>query len=148
MICNFFDIQDSQRKVQALSIDDEEEKSQLKDPSAQSLYIKSREYIIDEVFKIGERFQQRKETIHIAVELIDQYYLVKSQNLPAFEFKAQFLEPKKMILHQATSIMIASKYDEIDDNITSIPDLINYFREWLAQSGIQKDFQKLVPNYE
>ena len=111
----------------------------LKDPLAQHLYIKSRDYIIDEVFKIGERFQQRKETIHIAVELIDQYYLVKSQKLTANEFKYQFLDPKKMILHQATSIMIASKYDEIDDNITSIPDLINYFREWVAMSGNHRD---------
>ena len=75
---------------------------------------------------MGIKFKQARETIHIAIELIDQFYLKKSQMLPADHFNNKYLLPGRVILHQITSLLIASKYDEIDDNITSIKDLRTY----------------------
>ena len=147
MICTFFDIQENQRKVYAITSDKSTEKPRLVDPEAQTLYIKHREYIIEGVFKIGDRFQQRKETVHIAVELIDQYYLAHSQRMTMEKFKGTLLLPKEIILHQVTSVMIASKYDEIDDNITTIHDLTSYFKEWISYNGNKRDYA-YIPNYD
>jgi hypothetical protein len=54
--------------------------------------------VIEGVFRIGERFQQHKETIHIAVELIDQYYLSMSQSMSSDRFKQTYLGHKDIIL--------------------------------------------------
>lgn len=39
---------------------------------------KGRKRIIDGVYKMGVKFRQARETIHIAIEMIDQYYLASS----------------------------------------------------------------------
>ncbi len=75
---------------------------------------------------MGVKFQQARETIHIAIEIIDQYYLRMSQNIPIQNFKDNFMHPRLVILHQVTTLLVASKYDEVDDNITSIKDLRSY----------------------
>lgn len=75
---------------------------------------------------MGVKFQQARETIHIAIEIIDQYYLRMSQNIPIQNFKDNFMRPRLVILHQVTTLLVASKYDEVDDNITSIKDLRSY----------------------
>lgn len=36
------------------------------------------------------------------------------------------MHPVSVILHQVTSVLIASKFEEVDDNITSIKDLREY----------------------
>lgn len=41
-------------------------------------------------------------------------------------FKVKFMHPVAVILHQVTVILISSKFDEIDDNITAIRDLREY----------------------
>ena len=47
-----------------------------------------------------------------------------------------------------TSILLASKYDEIDDNITTIHDLIGYQREWLSVNGHRRELSILVPDFD
>lgn len=75
---------------------------------------------------MGCKFQQARETIHIAIEIIDQYYLRMSQITPSDEYKEKFMHPRQVIMHQVTSLLLASKYDEVDDNITAIRDLRLY----------------------
>ena len=75
---------------------------------------------------MGVKFRQARETIHIAIEIIDQYYLTVSQEMTEKSFKVQLMHPQAVILHQVTVLMIASKFDEIDDNITAIRDLRGY----------------------
>ena len=75
---------------------------------------------------MGVKFQQARETIHIAIEIIDQYYLRLSQLVDYDCFKDQFMSHKLVILHQVTALMLASKYDEVDDNIVTIKDLRRY----------------------
>ena len=76
---------------------------------------------------MGKKFKQAQETIHIAVELIDQFYLKQAQDSTSEKFRDAFLLPSRVILHQIACLLIASKYDEIDDNIISIRDLRSYF---------------------
>ena len=69
---------------------------------------------------MGVKFRQARETIHIAIEMIDQFYLASSQEMSAKSFKVKLMHPGAVILHQVTVLLIASKFDEIDDNITAI----------------------------
>jgi len=78
---------------------------------------------------MGVKFQQARETIHIAIEMIDQYYLKMSQEMMTKSFKLMLMHPSAVILHQVTVLLIASKFDEVDDNITAISDLREYVRK-------------------
>ena len=42
------------------------------------------------------------------------------------------MHPVAVILHQVTVVLIASKFDEIDDNITAIRDLREYVHKQVA----------------
>ena len=44
----------------------------------EELYLKTRKRVLDGVYKMGVKFHQSRETIHIAMEMIDQFYLIKS----------------------------------------------------------------------
>jgi hypothetical protein len=43
-------------------------------------------------------------------------------------FREYFMQPGLVILHQVTALLLASKYDEVDNNITAIKDLRAYIR--------------------
>ena len=49
-----------------------------------------------------------------------------SQVVPSEDYKDQFMHPRLVIMHQVTALLLASKYDEVDDNITAIRDLRQY----------------------
>ena len=61
--------------------------------------------------------------------MIDQFYLTVSQEMTAKTFKESLMHPAAVILHQLTVLLIASKYDEIDDNIVTIHDLREYVQK-------------------
>jgi len=44
-------------------------------------YIKERDELVDRLFTLGEKFQQRRKTIHIAVDLMDRFFLSESASL-------------------------------------------------------------------
>ena len=48
---------------------------------------------------MGVKFRQARETIHIAIEMIDQYYLSSSQEMSAKAFKAKLMHAAAVILH-------------------------------------------------
>jgi len=61
---------------------------------------------------MGKQFNQRLKTIHIAVELLDRFFLDrKSQQMR----EIQQMSPKIVTIILTTCFLIASKYDEIDD---------------------------------
>ncbi len=55
------------------------------------------------------------------------------------------MHPRKVILHQVTSILIASKYDEVDENITVIRDLRMYIAQQMQLLG--KRDPTLIPSW-
>ena len=55
--------------------------------------------MIDGAYKMGVKFMQERETIHTAIEIIDRYYLQKSQELDLSDFKKCMMHPKMAILH-------------------------------------------------
>lgn len=60
-------------------------------------------------------------------------------------FKGKLMSPQAVILHQVTCLLIASKYDEIDDNITAISDLRDYVYRQVCHQG-RRD-TSLVPSF-
>ena len=60
-------------------------------------------------------------------------------------FKVKFMHPAAVILHQVTALLISSKYDEIDDNITAIRDLREYVHKQVSQQ-LRRDLT-LVPSF-
>ena len=103
--------------------------------------------MIDGVYKLGVKFMQARETIHIAIELIDRYYLGKSQTLSLDDYKQQLIGPKQVILHQLVCLMVASKLNECDDNITVMIHLIQYIKNQVSRMS-SSDKSHLVPNFE
>ena len=72
---------------------------------------------------MGVKFRQARETIHLAIEMIDHYYLKMSQELSHRIMKTKLMSAGNVILHQVTVLLMASKHEEIDDNIMSISSL-------------------------
>jgi|FrelakmetLWP11LW_1041352.scaffolds.fasta_scaffold92335_1 hypothetical protein len=48
---------------------------------------------------MGVKFRQSRETIHIAIEIVDQYYLKLSQEMVLNTFKVKLMHPGAVILH-------------------------------------------------
>ena len=95
---------------------------------------------------MGVKFRQARETIHIAIEMIDQYYLASSQEMSAKVFKVKLMHAAAVILHQVTVLLIASKFDEIDDNITAIQDLREYVHKQVSHQ--QRRDYSLLPSFD
>ena len=94
-----------------------------------------RKRIIDGVYKMGVKFRQSRETIHMAIEMIDQYYLRTSQEVSARQLKLKLMQPGTVILHQVTVLLMASKHEEIDDNIMSISNLQEYVKKQMMNQS-------------
>lgn len=75
--------------------------------------------MIDWIFDMGRLFRQSDIVIHLAVEILDRFFLHKDTK---FEFNE-----RNIALYTMTCFLIASKHDELDDNIPLIKDLIRYF---------------------
>lgn len=120
-----------------------------------------------QIFDMGNRYLQREETVHLAVELIDRIFLHGNEKtvellasifIPPHSFDGRQLDrsscseadpsfhspsPTKLVRERETAFemlriktlslltitcfIIASKYDELDENIPLISDLQRYF---------------------
>lgn len=72
---------------------------------------------------MGKKFNQRLKTMHVAIEIMDRFFLdKKSQSL------ADIKEMESRIVNVVlvTCFLIASKYDEIDDQLVFINDVQKY----------------------
>jgi hypothetical protein len=88
------------------------------------------------MFEIGKRFQQREETLHLAVDLIDRFFL-------GSENKSE-ISSKSLALYELTCFMIASKHEELDENVTLIKDLVRHFTRILPSSSAPPSFEQIV----
>ena len=84
---------------------------------------------------MGVKFRQARETIHMAIEMIDQFYLKTSQGMTTRMFKLKLMSPSAVILHQVTVLLVASKHEEIDDNIMSIANLQDYVKKQMVSQS-------------
>ena len=73
-----------------------------------------REILVDWLIEVHLKFKLLPETLYLTVNLIDRY--LEKQNVLR----------NKLQLVGVTAMLIASKYDEVDDNITTIRDLRAY----------------------
>jgi hypothetical protein len=83
-------------------------------------FMNERDDIISRVYALGMKFHQRSRTIHIAIELIDRYFL--NPNCPTV------LDSKSISIFLTTFFLIASKLDEIDDRLVFVSDVQEYFK--------------------
>lgn len=74
--------------------------------------------MVERIFSMGRKFNQRLKTVHIAIELIDRFFLDSKTQLKYSTMDAQ---TQSNIL--VTCFLIASKYDEIDDQLVFINDV-------------------------
>lgn len=88
------------------------------------------------IFEMGKRYKQRDEVTHLAIELLDRYFLQK-------ELKYDFTS-KYNALIVLTCFLIASKHDELDENIPLIKDLTRYFCRVLPTSVPTPTFDEIV----
>ncbi len=71
------------------------------------------------MFDMGKTFKQRDEVVHLAVELLDRYFF--GDGGQTFEYTES-----KIALYTLTLFLIASKFDELDENIPLIKDITRY----------------------
>ena len=84
------------------------------------IYSEQRVSLVDRLFQMGKKFTQITKTTHIAVELMDRYFLDKrSQSLE----RPSQMNARRMTIVLTTCFLIASKYDEIDDHLVFINDV-------------------------
>lgn len=88
------------------------------------------------IFDLSKRYNQRDEVVHLAVDLMDRFFLQKDSK---FEFSQ-----RNLALYCLTFYLIASKHDEIDDNIPLIKDLTRYFIRSLPTSVATPTFNEVV----
>ena len=73
---------------------------------------------------MGKKFNQRIKTLHIAIELIDRFFLDKRSQSNQ---DIQLMTPRILSIFLTTCFLIASKYDEIDDQLVFINDVQRYY---------------------
>jgi hypothetical protein len=82
--------------------------------------------MVNQIFELGKRFKQRDETLHLAVEIMDRLFLSSNSSSGSektFGFEMNFFKvdlsskSTDRALYEITILLIASKYDELDENI-------------------------------
>ena len=69
---------------------------------------------------MGKHFKQRTKTTHIGIEIMDRFFLdTRAQGMRDY----QSMSPKVVNMVLTTCFLIASKYDEIDDQLVFINDV-------------------------
>ena len=80
--------------------------------------------LIDWLFEIGERFLQTNLTIHIAIAYLERCYSIglhlKEKDVVRSENELRILA--------ITCLLLASKYDELDERIPFINDMGSMYR--------------------
>lgn len=77
--------------------------------------------------------------------MIDYFYLKMSQEMAHRILKAKLMSPGVVMLYQVTVLLIASKHEEIDDNIMSISNLQDYVKKQMV-SQYRRD-SHLIPSF-
>jgi len=84
------------------------------------VFNEQRDKLVDRLTTMGKKFNQRMKTTHIAIELLDRFFLDKrAQSMQEY----QSMSTKQVSIVLTTCFLIASKYDEIDDQLVFINDV-------------------------
>jgi len=84
----------------------------LKENKVARVYSEQRASLVDKILAMGKKFNQRTKTLHIAIEIMDRFFLDKrAQSMQGY----QVMSPRIVTIVMTTCFLIASKYDEIDD---------------------------------
>ena len=81
-------------------------------------YSEMRHELVQRIFQMGKKFEQRQKTLHIGVELMDRYFLD-----PRTQSSTKQISTREQNIVMSTCFLIASKYDEIDDHLVFINDV-------------------------
>ena len=84
------------------------------------------------LIELGKLFNQRDETIHLSVDLLDRLFLKRNSNRIDKQDTHPFLN---LNLNIGVCFLIASKYDELDENIPQIKHLARYFQKMFPNSS-------------
>lgn len=124
--------------------------------------------MVSQIFEMGKKYKQRDEVTHMAVELLDRFFMSSnpvalnpshysqhsshylhdqsvhnhngtSPSSTSFEFT-----PKNNALYTLTMFLIASKNEELDENIPLIKDLTRHFSRILPTSVPIPTFNDIV----
>lgn len=88
------------------------------------VYIEQRAVLVERIFLMGQKFNQRTKTLHIAIELMDRFFLDKRSQT---NHDIQSMTARILSIFLTTCFLIASKYDEIDDQLVFINDVQRYY---------------------
>ena len=97
----------------------------LKENKVARVYSEQRASLVDRILAMGKKFNQRTKTLHIAIEIMDRFFLDKrAQSMSGY----QSMSSRLITIVMTTCFLIASKYDEIDDQLVFINDAQKYFQ--------------------
>lgn len=96
-------------------------------------YIDQRDKLVSRLMEMGHKFKQRDKTLHIAVELLDRYFLDRKNQS---ERDIQPMSARVLTVYLTTCFLVASKYDEIDDRLVFINDVQSYYKKHLTQKSM------------
>lgn len=88
---------------------------------------------------IAQKFKQRDRTAHIAVELMDRFFMDNRSNK-----EIKHLTPRVQTIYLTTCFLIASKYDEIDDQLVFINDVQRYYRSTAKYKDQSPTYTEIV----
>lgn len=91
--------------------------------------------LIDWIFEVGEKFQQSNLIIHIAIAYLERAYQLGLQKAPASSLDSHL---RTLAL---TCLLLAAKYDELDDKIPFINDMARVVKSIVSVK--QQDVLKL-----
>lgn len=84
----------------------------LRENKVARIYIEQRTTLVERIFLMGKKFNQRIKTLHIGIELMDRFFLDKRSQSNQ---DIQSMTARILSIYLTTCFLIASKYDEIDD---------------------------------
>jgi hypothetical protein len=70
---------------------------------------------VNQCLDMGKKFKLRDETTYLAVDLMDRLFLSGEMKVDSSK--------RNLVLYQLTCVLVAAKYDELDENIPLISDL-------------------------
>ena len=84
------------------------------------------------ICEMGDCLRQAQLTIHLAVHYMDRYFYIKASNCSS-DRTDDFIDQKLISdwsseVLAATFLILASKFDEIDDNIPMIEDVCKTYK--------------------
>lgn len=85
---------------------------------------------------MGKKFKQRDETTHLAIELMDRLFLSADSRIEVTK--------RNIVLYELTCTLVASKYDELDENIPLISELQRHFTKSLPLNESAPHFNEVV----